>query len=264
MIQQEQLRALGQMASGIAHDFNNTLTPILGFSNLLIRFPQKLDDKAQTTEYLQLIHTTAKEAANVVKRLQEFYKRRQENTPFQPVNLNQLIKQTISLTRPKWKDEGMAKGATIGINTELGDVPSVKGNTTELRGALANLIFNATDAIESDGIITIRTDSDGEDVVLEIKDTGRGMTDAMKEHCFDPFFTTQLERGKNLGLPTVVGTIQQHDGKISVRSQLAVGTTFTIRLPIPSEPPTVNGTPHPAVGSRHLHVLVVDNEQPIR
>ena len=202
MIQQEQLRALGQMASGIAHDFNNTLTPILGFSDLLIRFPQKLDDKAQTTEYLQLIHTTAKEAANVVKRLQEFYKRRQENTPFQPVNLNQLIKQTISLTRPKWKDEGMAKGATIGINTELGDVPSVKGNTTELRGALANLIFNATDAIESDGIITIRTDSDGEDVVLEIKDTGRGMTDAMKEHCFDPFFTTQLERGKNLGLPS--------------------------------------------------------------
>jgi PAS domain S-box-containing protein len=264
VIQQERLRALGQMASGIAHDFNNALTPILGFSDLLLRFPENLDDRAQTTEYLQLIHTTAKETANVVKRLQEFYKWRQEDTPFQPVNLNQLIKQTISLTRPKWKDEGMAKGATIGINTELGDVPSVKGNAAELRGALTNLIFNATDAIESDGIITIRTDSDGEGVVLEVEDTGSGMTDAMKEHCFDPFFTTQLGRGKGLGLSTVVGTIRRHDGKISVKSQLAVGTTFTIRLPISSEPPTVNGAPHPAVGSRHLHVLVVDDEQPIR
>jgi signal transduction histidine kinase len=84
VIQQERLRALGEMASGVAHDFNNALAPIVGFSNLLLRRPADLDDRKKLTRYLELIHTAGQDASHVVRRLREFYRQRDDTESFLP------------------------------------------------------------------------------------------------------------------------------------------------------------------------------------
>jgi PAS domain S-box-containing protein len=185
--QQERLSALGTMASGVAHDFNNALTAILGFSELLLDRPELLDDKPKTTEFLEMINTTAKDASNIVNRLREFYRYRDKSEVFAPVNLNHLVEETISLTQPKWKTQAETRGISIRAETDLQEVPPVLGNAAELREALTNLIFNAVDAMPRGGTVTIRTRSHDSRVTLEVADTGSGMTEAVRRRCLEPF-----------------------------------------------------------------------------
>ena len=168
MVQQERLRALGQMASGIAHDFNNTLSPIMGFSELLLIAPQMSADPAQLKEYLQTINMAAKDAAKVVSRLREFYRPRLEADLSGIVDLNRLVEQSVKLSQPKWKDQALANGVAIEIKTELAPVPPVAGHESELREVLTNLVFNAVDAMPKSGSITLRTKADGDHVRLEV------------------------------------------------------------------------------------------------
>ncbi len=264
LIQQERLHALGTMASGIAHDFNNALTPILSFSEMLIHHPEILEDKEKISTSIQRMNVAAQDAAHVVRRLREFYRRRDPSEIFQPVNLNQLVEATISLTSPKWKDQAQATGITISINTDfVHDIPLVAGNEHELREVLTNLIFNAVDAMPYGGTITIRTCIDGDHVTLEVSDTGTGMTKEARERCFEPFFTTKQDkqRGTGLGLAMVHGIIQRHEGRIDIITKPGKGTTFIIRLPIQSDIQTQSIGQHTEALSRSLHVLVVDDEQ---
>jgi len=194
IIQQERLSALGQLASGIAHDFNNALTPILGYTELIFMIPDTLDDKEKTTRYLELMNTTAKDAMNVVRRLREFYRQREKGEIFESVNLNQIAEQSIELTQPKWKGQAQAQGITINVSADLQDVPLINGNESELREVLTNLIFNAVDAMDENGMITLRTRTDGKQVILEVSDTGVGMTDEVRLRCLEPFFSTKTEQ----------------------------------------------------------------------
>ena len=259
VIQQERLRALGQMASGIAHDFNNSLQPILGFSELLINFPETLDNTDQATKYLTMMRTSAQDAAVVVKRLREFYRQRDSHA-FEPVNLNNLISQVVELTKPRWKNEALTKGVTIEIKRHFQKVPFINGNSAELREAITNLIFNATDAMKEDGAIILSTSVNDKQVVLEVSDTGCGMIEEDKSRCFDPFFSTKQERGTGLGLSMVFGVIQRHEGEITVESSIGVGTTFTIRLPIPSEQLIADNQQQESASARPMRVLVVEDE----
>ena len=231
MLQQERLRALGEMASGIAHDFNNTLTPVLGYSEICLSDPKILDDKAQLTEFLQLMNTAARDASKVVARLREFYRSPDEKEKFVSIDISWLIQQAISLTKPKWKDQTMAAGLAVAMQTELGKVPPVIGNETELREVLTNLIFNAVDAMPQGGTIAIASRVENKQVVLEIKDTGTGMTEEVRKRCLDPFFTTKGDKGTGLGLSLVYGIIQRHKGTLEVETKLGNGTCFIIRLP---------------------------------
>jgi PAS domain S-box-containing protein len=262
-IQQERLRALGQMASGIAHDFNNALTPILGYTELLFGMPQILDDKEKAMSYLKLMNTTAKDASSIVMRLREFYRQRKEDEIFVPVNLNRLVKQTIELTRAKWKDQAQSDNITISLRTELQQVALINGNESELRNLLTNLIFNAVDAIHESGTITIRTSVEHDFLVLEVSDTGCGMTDEVKQRCFEPFFSTKEERGTGLGLSVVYGIIQRHEGTINIESTPGEGTTVIIRLPIPKETQKDAGQAAGAI-TRSLNVLLVDDKPEVR
>lgn len=191
---------MGHMASGIAHDFNNALSPVLGFSELLLNMPTTLDDKEKSERYLKMMHTAAQDATNVVKRLSEFYRHRTQGEDFRPINLSKLIEQVMSLTQPRWKDQAQANGKPIHMVTDLQEIPSITGNESELREVLTNLIFNAVDAISKGGKITLRSRLLGEQVLIEVDDTGRGMTEEIRQRCFDPFFSTKLERGTGLGL----------------------------------------------------------------
>ena len=217
IIQQERLRALGQMASGIAHDFNNALTPILGFSELLLKRSEGLDDRDTVERYLRMMNMAAQDAATVVgnSRLREFYRKREEGENFAPASLHDLVGQAISLTQPRWKDEAQAKGITIKMETDLQEVPLIIGDESELREALTNLVFNAVDAMPDGGTITLRTRRDGNQVVLEVSDTGTGMTEEVRQRCLDPFFTTKgahTSSRTGMGLAMVYGIVQRHEG----------------------------------------------------
>jgi signal transduction histidine kinase/ActR/RegA family two-component response regulator len=259
IIQQERLRALGQMASGVAHDFNNALAPILGYSELLLVSPRALDDKEKVIEELGIINTAAKDAAKVVSRLRQFFRRRQQGDMLVPVEVRRVIDRAISLAQPRWRNEALAHGITITVKTDLERVPTVLGDEAELREAFINLIFNAVDAMPEGGEILFRTLVDGDHLAVVVSDTGTGMTDEVRRRCLEPFFTTKNERGTGLGLASVYGTIERHKGTIEVESQQGKGTTFKIRLPIQSATEGAQ-IPEPTRSPLSLHVQHVSDE----
>jgi signal transduction histidine kinase len=107
-----------------------------------------------------------------------------------------------------------------------------------LRDAITNLIFNAVDAMPQGGTLTLRTRAEGEAVLLEVVDTGLGMTEEVRRNCFEPFFTTKSERGTGLGLVMASEVAQHHSGTLDVASEPGKGTTFTLRLPVGTKPAT--------------------------
>jgi PAS domain S-box-containing protein len=263
IIQQERLSALGQMASGIAHDFNNVLQPVLGGTELLLAFPDSLNDREKVIKRLQTIHTATQDAANVVRRLREFYRRNGDES-FVPLHLNQVVEQAILLTQPRWKDEALARGLAYHLQRDLREVPTIEGNEGDLRQALTNLIFNAIDAMPAGGTITFRTRTENHHVVLEVSDTGVGMTEEVRRRCLEPFFSTKGQRGTGLGLAAVYGILQRHGGSIDIESQPGQGTTFILRFPIqkPNGAPVSNAAGRPL--SHSLRVLCVDDEPLVR
>lgn len=265
IIQQERLRALGQMASGIAHDFNNALVPILGFCELLLLSPAILTDKLKAVNYLETIQTAGKDAASVVSRLREFYRPDKSDMVFAPVHIKRLVEQAITLTKPKWKDQAQASGATVHVALELDSVPPVAGEESALREVLTNLIFNAVDAMPRGGTLTLRTRCKGDAASIEVADTGTGMTEEVRRRCLEPFFSTKGERGTGLGLSMVFGIVQRHSGSIDIRSTPGQGTTFVITLPlqgaVEQRAPEIKQW---TITQRPLRVLVVDDEAPVR
>jgi signal transduction histidine kinase len=273
MMQQERMRALGQLASGIAHDFNNALSPIVGFSELLLMSPGLLADEVQVRRYLELIHTGGLDAAAVVRRLREFYRPREAGEGTVPVDAHRLVADVVALTQPRWKDQAQAGGRPVRVVTDLAPVPPIAGRAEELRGILTNLVFNAVDALPEGGTITLRVHPDpapppgaGGHVVVEVRDDGVGMTEAVRQQCLDPFFTTRGRRGTGLGLAMVYGVVRRHNGTLEIDSAPGQGTTVRLRLPahapVAGEPRAVGGPPPPP--GRRLRVLVVDDEPLVR
>ncbi len=259
LVQQERLRALGTMAGGIAHDFNNSLASILGYSELLLMAPGLAENPEKSAVYLRTIMTAAQDAARMVRRLREFSHPTERNEFLQAVQLNDLVKQAISLSMPKWKNGPLAQGLTITVGAELGDIPEVQGDAAELREALINLIFNAVDALPAGGAITIRTKLHQEGVRLEVADTGVGMTEEIRQRCLEPYFTTKGNRGTGLGLAMVYGIIHRHAGKLEIQSKAGEGTTFILDLPRTGAP-AGRGSALVRRVERPLRILVVDDQ----
>ncbi len=264
IIQRERMLALGRMANGIAHDFNNALAPILGFSELLLMKPELLIDAAKARSYLEMIHTAAKDSAKVVSRLREFYRYRDNGELFTPVVINDLILQVISLTQPRWKDQALAAGIHIEIRTELGKVPTIPGDESELREGLANLLFNAIDSISGRGTITIRTEVQGRWVVVTVSDTGAGMSEEVRARCLEPFFTTKKDQGTGLGLGSVYGIVRRHDGDVDIQSEVGRGTAVAISLPIDRHAKAPEAVKPAAPANNSLRILVVEDEPLVR
>jgi signal transduction histidine kinase len=281
-IRQERLRALGEMAGGVAHSFNNSLTPILGFSDLLLDRPENLENRGMVRLRLEMIRAAAQDAATMVRRLREFYRNRQAGELLVPANLNQVIGQAISLTQPRWKDQALAAGVDIRVVTELQDLPPFVCNEADARECLINLIFNSVDAMPDGGTIQVRTSTEDDHIIVRVSDTGAGMTEEVRLRCLEPFFSTKGKRGSGLGLATVYGFVQRHRGTIDVESESGKGTTFILRLPVQNGPkpgdkkpetaPKAAATPgrggehdqQAAGGPRPKRVLVVDDEPLVR
>ena len=262
MLQQERLRAMGQMASGIAHDFNNSLSPIVGFAELLKRHPDLPQETTKT--YAELITTAALDAASVIKRLRELYRERDESAIDGAVDIERCINEVVALTQPRWKNQALGDGIVIRVDTRVATVPLIAGDAPGIREMLANLIFNAVDAMPEGGTITVRARAEGSDVVLEVADTGTGMTDEVRQRCLEPFFSTKGKHGTGLGLSLVHSTIERHGGTLTIATELGRGSTFIVRLPSQDKVGAVGSPAEPPAASRALRVLLVDDDPLVR
>lgn len=260
VIQQERLAALGTMVGGIAHDFGNALGIVMGYGELLLRDAEGGLSREQAEAGLKMIIAAAENGAKTVDRLLQFRRSSETIEIRVPVNLNTLAEQAVAMTKPQWQVASAAAGHAIDMHLELAAIPTIGGDAAELRDALTNLILNAVDAMPMGGRMTIRTWTENGDVVLEVTDTGTGMTEEVRQRCLEPFYTTKGNRGTGLGLAMVFGSIQRHSGSIAVASEVGKGTTFTLRMPqqVPVEAEEVAGV-SPQNG---LRILLVD-DQPV-
>ena len=236
MVQQERLSAFAAMAGGVVHDFSNSLMAIIGYSDMLIAGDGRLlDDRNTAHEYLTIINRAGRDAAEVVSRLRDFYRPRDQADVFGPVELHKIAQEAILSTKPKWTDPNRPAASAIIVEAELQPVSPVQGSAAELRETLTNLIFNAVDAMPDGGKITLRTRMAGDVAILEITDNGPGMTPEVRSRCLDPFFSTKGDNGTGLGLAMVFGIIQRHQGKLEIETAIGHGTTFSLEFPVIAE-----------------------------
>ncbi len=241
-MQQERLRALGQMASGIAHDINNAISPVALYTESLLETEPGLS--AHTRGYLEVIKRAIDDVAATVARMREFYRQREPQMTLTPVDTNRLLQQVVDLTRARWSDMPQQRGIVIMMLTEIDpDLPAIMGVDSEIREALTNLIFNAVDAMPDGGTLTLRTSvapatpdtavaAPLRHVQIEVSDTGVGMDDDTRRRCLEPFFTTKGERGTGLGLAMVYGMIERHSANIEIDTALNQGTTVRISFAV--------------------------------
>jgi signal transduction histidine kinase/ActR/RegA family two-component response regulator len=272
--QSQKMEAVGQLTGGIAHDFNNLLQ-VINTNMELTKLRIQQARHSEIERFVQSAHDAAQRAGALTHRLLAFA-RRQTLDP-KPVSINRLIRDMLNLI-------GRTLGPAIKVNARLDDEsPTTLSDPVQLESALINLCINARDAMPTGGTLDIATRivalsdrqarieglTDGNYVVIEVKDTGFGMAADVIDKAFDPFFTTKpLGQGTGLGLSMVYGFCRQSGGKVSIDSQVGVGTTMCIYLPSVAD---VSGTIISA-GSKGVQskdgalrtVLIVDDEADIR
>ncbi len=263
-MQEERLRALGQMASGIAHDINNALSPVLLYTESLLETEKGLSERARG--YLTTIRRAVDDVAQTVARLREFYRQREEQIELTPVDANLMVQQVLDLTRAHWNDMAQGRGVTIRVDTELAtELPRIMAVASEVREALTNLVLNAVDAMPEGGTLTLRTRLTGaapeQSVIVEVVDSGIGMDEETRKRCLEPFFTTKGERGTGLGLAMVFGMVQRHSAAIEIDSAPGAGTTMRLVFAVPT---AVIAEPGQALAAaetpQRLRLLLVDDD----
>jgi signal transduction histidine kinase len=232
----ERLAALGTLAAGLAHELNNPIGIISSRIELMLLDAAATGLPESLAEDLRVIHRHAQRVARIAQGLLSFAR----NAPMQrgPVDLNQLIRDTVMLAERQFTRDGVAVDVAL-----AGALPAIEGDPTALQQVILNLVINARDAIDGPGTVRIETaplDGPGAGVRLAVSDTGRGIAREDLPRIFDPFFTTKA-RGSGLGLSITHGIVREHGGAIDVESQPGRGTRFVITLPAAPLPTRAHG-----------------------
>jgi len=256
----EKMAALGELSFGVAHNVNNTLTGILGRAQLLLR----TNDAQKISAGIEMIIKSAEDGAHIIRRIQDFA-RKQPSRKFQPVSVAGLMKDVCEMSRPRWETRPLGQQVRLALFADC--TSSVMGDAVELREVLVNMIYNAVDAMPNGGEIRMSAQEVDGRVVLNISDTGAGMTPEVKSRLFDPFFTTKGKDGTGMGMAVSFGIIRRHNGSIDVESEIGRGTTFRLSLPLAY--PTLDAAesaarPDHESPADKLCVLVVDDETAVR
>ena len=268
--QSQKLDAIGQLSAGVAHDFNNMLGGIISAADLA---KMHIDMGSDPVRFLDVILESAERAASLTSKLLSFS--RQQPLCFSPINIVEILANTISLF-----SNTVDKRIRI---TSLSHCESVfvVGDSSQLQSAFMNLFINASHAMPEGGDLEINLKSTSLDsnycrsstfdispgnyAEIEIRDTGCGISQENMGKIFEPFFTTkEVGQGTGLGLSAVFGTIQQHQGSITVYSEEGVGTNFSILLPL-SDTEEVVDIQSPVDGfSGTGTILIIDDEEVMR
>ncbi len=227
----ERLAALGKLSSSVAHEINNPLSGILVYTKLLTKQLNHpvLDEgrREGMIRHLRLIENETKRCGEIVRGLLEFSRRDQDD--FEPASLHQILKATYDLMAHP------VQIANIRFLTEFdaaGDL--IRCSPNQVKQACVAMIINASEAVTENGEIVMRTfNSDSDTITFEISDNGVGISADNLPHIFEPFFSTKQDAsGIGLGLPIVHGIVQNHNGKIQVRSEPGKGTTLAVTFPL--------------------------------
>ena len=258
-VQQERLRALGQMASGIAHDINNAISPVALYTESLLETEPGLSE--HTRSCLEVIKRAIDDVAATVARMREFYRQREPQMHLAALDANLLMQQVADLTRARWSDMPQQRGIVIRMQMELEpDLPPVMGVDNEIREALTNLVFNAVDAMPEGGTLTMRTRSSAGQVHVEVGDSGVGMSEDTRRRCLEPFFTTKGERGTGLGLAMVYGMVERHGAAIGIDTAPGQGSTMRLTFSLPETSSEATAASAPAALAAPLRILAVDDD----
>lgn len=240
LIHAQKMEGIGILAGGIAHDFKNMLTPIIGFAQLI---KTAVDKNSPIYRYAENIIAAGQKASFLVQGLLAFSRKQIFN--IKPVVIDDLIRDFLKIiSRVIGEDIELKLNLNSGNHMVIADI-------TQLQQVLMNLVTNARDAMPKGGVLTISTeliDIDenfiefhgfgevGKYILISVTDTGIGMDETVKSKIFEPFFTTKpVGKGTGLGLAIVYGIVKQHKGYINVYSELGIGTTFKIYLPVSEE-----------------------------
>jgi len=266
ILEQERLRAIGQMASGIAHDINNAISPVAVYTQSLRERQAALGLAPEIRDYLETVGRVVKDISATVARMRDFYRPGDAGAGFAPVDLNTLILQVVGLTRARWNDMPQQRGIVITVSTALeAALPRIMGDAAQLREALTNLVFNAVDAMPDGGTITVRTATFAgargkRRVQFEVGDTGPGMDEETRRRCLEPFFTTKGERGTGLGLAMVQGAAQHHKAGLVIDTAPGEGTRIRLDFAATAK---AQADPRRTAASREqrpLRLLLVDDD----
>ncbi len=266
----QKMEAVGQLAGGIAHDFNNLLLAIMGNTDLAQDFASGAPELA---EYLAEIAAAAQRAADLTKQLLAF-SRRQPLRPV-PVDLNERVRGLMKMLR-RLLPENISIDLIPGHNLQ-----SISADAGQLEQVIVNLCVNARDAMERGGKLSLETENvlinsqyceshpwakPGRYVLLSVTDTGLGMTEQVRERAFEPFFTTKgPHQGTGLGLSTVYGIVQQHDGMVHLYSEPGAGTTFKVYWPVHTGPAqTAANKLEPLPPRGQETILLAEDEDQVR
>jgi PAS domain S-box-containing protein len=220
----DKLRALGELAAGVAHNVNNSLTVIQGRSQLM-----SIHDAEN--KHLKIIMQAIRDCSATLQRLLDFSRRDTTRTAV-PVDLTEVVKSSVEISRPKWQSKSATRSGSIEIEIDALASVMTLGNVSELREVALNLIFNAVDAMPNGGLINVGARKDERHAFVWVEDSGVGMSKEVVARIFEPFYSTKGDSGTGLGLSASHGIIENHGGTINVKSEPGKGTRFEITLPL--------------------------------
>ncbi len=228
LIQSEKLASLGKLAAGVAHEINNPLGGILIYSHLLL---EDTDKNSPHYENLKKIVKETSRCKDIVKGLLEFARPKEPEMSL--IRINDIAERSLSII------ERQALFQNVKIKkTYKSDLPKIVADSAQLQQVFMNVIINAAEAMEGNGILALSTSLSRDGTFIEVKfsDTGHGIIEEDKKRLFEPFFTTkEVGKGTGLGLAISYSIIQKHHGTIEVKSELGKGSTFTVKLPLTEE-----------------------------
>ncbi|MCU0646796.1 MAG: ATP-binding protein [Gemmatimonadaceae bacterium] len=253
---ERRLASLGQLAAGVMHDVNNALNPIMAAAWLLAL---KADEPAAVRDYAQRIHRAAETGAATAARVGRFIRQDPLDVAAEEVvHLPTIADEVVAMTHALWAER--ADGGSLAYSSSHHPEAHVRALSGELREALLNLVHNAIDAMPNGGTLTIVTGCDATDAWIEVRDTGIGMSDEVRDRAFEPFFSTKGAAGSGLGLAEVYGIARRHRGVAEIDSALGEGTAVRLRFPRVTASPADDATPPAVITGRQRILLVEDHE----